>query len=242
VLALLADSILTGVFARLGYLAPAVLLLLAGAGLPLPEEVTLVGSGFLLHQGKVQFWLILATCYGATLAGDSIPYWLGRKLGMSAIRRPLIAKIVHPERRAILERRFESHGYLAVMTCRFLPGVRMPGFFTAGTLGMPFHRFLLCDGLAATVMIPAWLLLGRAFGEKIATLEDRVHYLNQLLGFVLLAMILGIGVHLLVLRRDRQVRAIEAESKIASGGANAEDPEGARSAQTDPGPVGGDES
>jgi len=202
-IALAAGSSLTRIFDRLGYLAPFCVLVGAGCGLPVPEEVTLLGSGFLLHQERVGLAWILLTCYVGTLAGDSIPFWLGRKLGMGMLEHPLLARIFHPERRALLVDRFRRHGHWAVFSCRFLPGVRLPGFFTAGTLRMTYPRFLWVDGIAALIMVPIWILIGRAFGERIERLESEVEHLNQILGFALLALLFIGGAHALVRRRER---------------------------------------
>ena len=38
---------------------------------------------------------------------------------------------------------------------RFMPGLRAPIYFTAGTVGVKFHTFLFYDGLAALVSVPA---------------------------------------------------------------------------------------
>ena len=43
---------LSELFGDFSYTAPFVVLLLCGIGLPLPEEVTLIASGLLLHQGE----------------------------------------------------------------------------------------------------------------------------------------------------------------------------------------------
>lgn len=208
-LLLAVESFISGPFNRLGYLAPFVLLLAAGVGLPLPEEVTMVGSGFLLHQGRVEFPLIVTTCVVATLLGDSIPFWLGRKFGSNLIDHPNMARIFHAELRALIEKRFARHGNWGVFTCRFLPGIRLPGFFTAGTLGMSYPRFILIDGIGALIMTPIWILVGRAFGKHISSLEDQVTDLNQILGFTLMAVLIGVGVRLLMRKRQRQVQALE---------------------------------
>lgn len=208
-LSLLGETAIGAVFERIGYLAPFCMLVAAGAGLPLPEEVTLVGSGFLVFKERVDLTMIIATCYVATLIGDSIPFWVGRKLGMTVMEHRFIAKMVHPERRALIEERFRRHMYWGTFTCRFLPGIRLPGFFTAGTLGMSYPRFLLVDGLAALILTPVWILIGRAFGEKIATLEGRVQDLNLILGFALLAVLIFIGVRLRIRVRERQLALLE---------------------------------
>lgn len=216
-LLLACESFLSGQFDRLGYLAPFIVLLAAGAGFPVPEEVTMLGSGFLLHQGRVEFVWIVATCITATLLGDSIPFWLGRRFGADAMAHPRITRIFHAERRALLDDRFRRHGNWGVFTCRFLPGVRLPGFFTAGTLGMSYPRFLLVDGLGALIMTPTWILIGKTFGAKIARLEDDVQHLNQILGFTLLAILIGLGVHFLVIKRDKQLEKLEGPERAAAG-------------------------
>jgi membrane protein DedA with SNARE-associated domain len=205
---LLAQSFVRGLFKDAGYFGPFMILLLAGCGLPVPEEVTMTGSGFLVFRGEVDFLAIVATCYVATLLGDSIPFWLGRRYGMSALRFRWIARVVHPERMALLEQRFERHGNWAVFTCRFLPGVRLPGWFMAGTLGMSYPRFLLLDGSAALIMTPFWVALGRAAGEHIDRLEQTVQDLHQWLGFGVLASIVTLTIWSMVRRRERQVAAL----------------------------------
>ncbi len=210
--ALIAENLLKSFFDRFGYLAPFSFLVGAGAGLPVPEEVTMVGSGFLLHRGLVDPFPIIATCYVATLLGDSIPFWLGRHFGVSVAQRPWARRILHPERMVLLRQRFDQHGNWAIFTCRFLPGVRMPGFFTAGTAGVSYGRFLLFDGLGALIMTPVWVLLGRSFGERIADLEDTVTDLNQYLGFFLATALLILALRGLVRRRERQIQALTQEN------------------------------
>lgn len=205
---LLATSLVRRLFEDAGYAAPFLILLLAGCGLPVPEEVTMAGSGFLVFRGEVEFVPIVLTCYVATLLGDSIPYWLGRRWGMTALRFRLVAKVIHPERMTLLEERFLRHGNWAVFTCRFLPGVRLPGWFMAGTLGMSYPRFLLLDGLGAAIMTPLWVALGRAAGERIDRLEATVADLHQWLGFGVLALVVTLGVWLMTRRRERQVAAL----------------------------------
>ncbi|MCP3918302.1 MAG: DedA family protein [bacterium] len=207
------ESFITGFFGQFGYLAPFTILLLAGVGLPVPEEVTMIGSGFLLYQGRVEFVPIVLVCMAATLLGDSIPFYLGHRFGMSALRFPWVAKIVHPERFALIEKRFVKHGNWAVFTCRFLPGVRLPGFFSAGTLGMSYPRFILIDAIGATIMVPLFVTLGRLSGEKVARLESRVQNLHQILAFLVLALVLVLLAHMLVLRRDKQVARLEAHKQ-----------------------------
>ena len=98
------------VFGRFHYSGPFVVLLLCGIGFPLPEEVTLIGSGLMLYQGEVEFLPIVLVCSAAILLGDSIPYWLGRRYGTSILKVRWLSRIMRPGRIRLMERRMASHG------------------------------------------------------------------------------------------------------------------------------------
>lgn len=193
-------------FGRFGYLAPFTVLLLCGMGLPLPEEVSLIGSGVLLHQGEVEFLPIVIVCSVAILLGDSIPFWLGRRYGLAALRVRWVARVVHPERFARLQRRFEDHGNWATFACRFLAGVRIPGYFLAGMMGMSYVRFLVLDLLGVLISVPVSIWLGRLFADQVDTLQARMKNLHVLLAFLAVSLVLIIVIRAQAKRaaRNRQ--------------------------------------
>lgn len=183
-------NFLTGMFGEFSYVAPFVVLLLCGIGLPVPEEVTLIGAGFLLHQDKVEAIPIVLVCSIAILLGDSVPFWLGRKYGPAALRTRWMRRILHPERFHRVERRFKEHGNWATFVCRFLSGVRIPGYFIAGTMRMRYSRFLLLDGLGVLITVPISVYLGWLFGGQIEQLQADMGDIHLLLGFIIVSLIL----------------------------------------------------
>ena len=192
---------LSGLFSRFHYLAPFTVLFLCGLGLPMPEEVALIGSGILLHQQKVEALPIILVCSGAILLGDSIPFWLGRHYGLAALRARWVAKILHPERFATLERRFAEKGNWAIFTCRFLPGLRIPGYFVAGTLRMSFSRFLLLDALGVLISVPTSILAAAWVGGTFEEISRRVQGFNLWLLFGVLSLLFVVFVRGRVRRR-----------------------------------------
>ena len=184
-----ATTSLGEIFGEFSYLAPFVVLLLCGIGAPLPEEVSLIGSGILLHRGEVEFIPIVMVCAAAILLGDSIPYWLGRRYGMNALQIPWVGRILHPERFQRLQVRFEEHGNWATFACRFFAGIRIPGYFIAGTMGMRYVRFLLLDFLGVLISVPASIYLGKLFGENVERLKETVHDLHLILAFLVLTLV-----------------------------------------------------
>lgn len=193
---------LSGLFGRFHYLAPAAILLLCGVGFPLPEEVALIGSGILLQQEKVEAVPIILICSVAILLGDSIPFWLGRHYGLAALRARWVARILHPERFAVLERRFAEKGNWAIFTCRFLPGLRIPGYFVAGTLGMGYSRFLMLDALGVALSVPASILIAAWVGGTFDEISRRVRGLHMWLLFAIVSLLLVMFVRGWMRRRE----------------------------------------
>jgi membrane protein DedA with SNARE-associated domain len=202
----LGDS-LSAVFSEFSYLAPFGVLLLCGIGAPIPEEVTLIGAGILYHRGNVEFVPIVLVCISAILLGDSLPFWLGRRYGERALRVPWVARVLHPERFARLQKRFAEHGNWATFACRFFAGVRIPGYFLAGTMHMRWSRFLLLDLIGALVSVPTSIWLGKLFGDSMDTLKAKVHDMHLILGFLALSLVLV----LLMYRRRKSATAPAAQ-------------------------------
>ena len=191
-------------FGRFHYWGPFTLLMLCGLGAPLPEEFALIPSGIMVARGNVEYWPVTLVCSFAILLGDSIPFLLGRRYGLSVLRLRWVAKVLHPERFAKFERRFAEHGNWAIFTCRFLPGLRIPGYFLAGTMKMSYARFLLLDGLGVLISVPTsiyaayWITL--KLGE--AKAEERVH--QFLVGLMITVLVAAAGWLLYRYWRGRQ--------------------------------------
>lgn len=207
---------LTELFQGAQYIVPFSVLLLCGLGLPIPEEVTLIGSGLLVYQGRADFTTISIFCAVAILLGDSVPYLLGRRYGLTALRIAWVRRILHPERFVILERRFQDHGNWAIFTCRFLPGIRIPGYFTAGTLGMKYGRFILLDALGVLISVPISIFFGKLFGGSIENLRDRIDDFHQILAFGIVSLILIFVVRARARSRAAQAEAMSVEPKDAN--------------------------
>ena len=217
-------SFLGEIFGEFSYLAPFVVLLLCGVGLPLPEEVTLIGAGLLLYRGEVEFLPIVGVCSLAILLGDSIPFWLGRRYGTSALRVPFVAKRLPPARFERLQQRFAEHGNMFTFACRFVAGVRIPGYFVAGTMRMGYGRFLLLDALGVLISVPISIYLGKIFGGSVDTLKERFHDFHLILAFLLLTVTL-----ILLIRHRKRPRGGRRHDDPPAGG-----PESTRRAMAGP--------
>lgn len=152
------------------------ILVACGIGVPLPEDISLILGGFLAHKGAASVPIMMAIGFVGILAGDSLIFLAGRRLGSQVGRSPkgFLARVVTPDKRAKVEGLFALHGQKIVMIARFLPGVRAVTYFTAGSAGMAYWRFILWDGLAALLSAPLFVWLGFHFGDKLDYAIDRM--------------------------------------------------------------------
>lgn len=159
------------------YIAVFGVLVACGLGVPLPEDVSLILGGFLAHRGAAVLPVMMAVGFCGILAGDSLIYIAGRRVGGRVGRAPsggFLARVVTPEKRARVEGLFAVHGQKIVMIARFLPGVRAVTYFTAGSAGMSYLRFILWDGMAALASAPIFVFLGYRFGSQLEMIIERI--------------------------------------------------------------------
>jgi len=182
-------DLLAGQSLHVGAGAVFLVLLLCGFGLPLPEDVVLVTGGVLAWLVKRpadvallsmfhhrELLLMITVGLGGILAGDSVIYLAGRRLGARLAEFPLLRRLVPPEKLTEVEKLIRRRGNVVVMLARFLPGLRAPTYFTVGHSRLPYWEFLLFDGLAALISAPLWVCLGFYFGSNI---QEAAHHASR---------------------------------------------------------------
>ncbi len=152
---------LVTIFAENGYLAVFIALMICGAGLPLPEDITLVAGGVIAGLGYANVHAMVALAMFGVLLGDCAIFLLGYRHGARILQWRFVARILTPARYAKVQEKFHRYGNRVLFIARFLPGMRTTIYLTAGmTHRVSFLRFLLLDGSAALISVPFWVYLG----------------------------------------------------------------------------------
>ena len=155
-----------------GYPVIFLLLLGAGLGIPIPEDVPLLATGVLAtHESGLSVAQGATACGIFVLSRDLIVYGLGRRYGTALLGRPGFSRIA-PEAlvnryQAIIRRR----AVLVVFCGRFVVGLRSAIFFAAGAAGISARLFLLVDTLAALISVPFFVWLGWRFASDLHRVE-----------------------------------------------------------------------
>lgn len=149
------------------YLIVVGILLACGMGLPIPEDITLVAAGLMSYYGVSDLSTMIAFCMIGVVAGDSIVFFLGSKYGRKLTKKRMFSKLLPESRMEIVREKFHKHGVKVLFFARFMPGLRAPIFFSAGTLHVPYSKFILYDGGAALLSVPAIVGGVYHFGDDI---------------------------------------------------------------------------
>jgi len=174
------------------------LLLLCGLGLPIPEDILLVAAGVLGAMDGRSWLKVGLVMYTGVLAGDSMIFFAGRHLGTRMLASSWLQRILPPRKQVKVEGMLARYGSWALFLGRFLPGLRAPLFFTAGSMKVSYLKFLLLDGVAALISVPVFVWLGRwlwiefqdnieAFNEALARTHSYSLWVTALLAVVILA-------------------------------------------------------
>jgi len=166
----LLDTFLTFISTFYGptpYLLVFGILLACGLGLPIPEDITLFVAGMLSYTGVTDVWMMIAVSLVGVILGDSLIFWLGATYGRRLTKKWFFHKLLPDDRLEAVRHRFHTRGDTLLFFARFMPGLRAPIFFSAGTLHIPYRKFILLDGGAALISVP--LIVGSVYyyGDEI---------------------------------------------------------------------------
>jgi len=165
---------LTELQGGLAILAVFGVLLLCGLGVPIPEDIPLIAAGYLIHIRETTWATALAVGLLGVLIGDSVIFFMGHKLGKKLLKSRLVMFFTTPKRILRIKAYYRRYGQKIIFAGRFMPGLRAPVFFVAGSSGVKYTKFVAIDGLAAMVSVPIWLFLGSHFGDTIDTLLGEI--------------------------------------------------------------------
>lgn len=189
------------------YSIVATMMFLSSFGLPLPEEVTIVALGLMVHMGKypdqyppppgvsvqpLNLYTAMAVCFFSIMISDTIVYWIGRKFGASPLIHKLFRRFLGEHSLEKSRTMIHKHRFLVPAVFRFTPGVRFPGHLSCGMMGISIWTFLAADGLAALVSVPTQVYLFATYGEVIlSTIKQIKHY-------ALIIALIALGLYLVV--------------------------------------------
>jgi membrane protein DedA with SNARE-associated domain len=139
-----------------GSLALFVAIYLESMGAPLPGESLVIATSALAAHGDIELAPALAAIFCGAVLGDSTGYAIGTYGGRRLLARFGSFVGLTPERLTRLQKMFARRGFYIVASARFVMVLRQLNGLIAGSVHMPWPRFLVANAIGAALWTAAW--------------------------------------------------------------------------------------
>lgn len=176
-----------------GYLAVFLGIFFEDFGLPTPGETMLITGAVLASHGSLNIYWLLPIAWAGAVIGDSIGYLIGVKGGHKLVTRYGSRIGVTDERLQKVAAFFQRYGDIVVVFARFFLILRQFNGIVAGTLDMPWPRFLIYNAIGAALWVGFWggatYWVGRRFFEYLHSFGWSGRLILALIALAVVALI-----------------------------------------------------
>lgn len=131
----------------------------------LPGDSLLFASGAFAAVDAFNIFLLVITFFTAAVIGDTVNYYIGKKVGISIPPNSRLGKIINKDKMKIAENFFNKHGGKTIIIARFMPFIRTFAPFVAGASRMNYQYFVLFNIIGAAIWVGLCTILGYLFGN-----------------------------------------------------------------------------
>ena len=179
------SGFIVATISTLGYSGVVLLMAIESACIPLPSEIIMPFSGYLVSTGELNLWGVAVAGAVGCVLGSLVAYWVGMYGG-----RPFIEKygryiLLSRHDLDIADRWFSKYGEIIVFVSRLLPAIRTFIAFPAGVARMNLPRFVIFTFAGSLPWCLGLAYVGQKLGEqwnKDDTLKTWFHRFDFLIG------------------------------------------------------------
>ena len=180
----------------------------AFVGLVAPGETAVIAGGVIAGQENIDIYVLLPLVWLCCIAGDTVSFWLGRKLGRGFMLEHGPKVKITEDRLRQVEEFFARRGGITILIGRFVGLIRALAPFVAGASKMPFRQFLPYDIVGCGLWASAFTLLGYFSWRNI----DRAAQIASTGAFII-GLTVGIGVGVWLARRFLRTKEQRAHAR-----------------------------
>jgi membrane-associated protein len=129
----------------------------------LPGDSLLFTAGALASLGTLNVWVLFVLLSVAAILGDTVNYWIGKKIGPRAFDGSV--KFLKQEHLRKTEAFYEKHGKKTIILARFVPIVRTFAPFVAGVGSMTYGTFIAYNVIGGVAWVAICVFAGYFFGN-----------------------------------------------------------------------------
>lgn len=172
-----------------GYLGITVLMAIESAAIPVPSEIIMPFSGYLVSQGNFNFWLVSLWGTLGNVFGSIIAYYIGFWGG-----RPLIEKygkyiFIRKHELDRADNWFNRYGQSTVFFSRLLPAVRTFISLPAGIAKMKIEKFIFYTFVGSLPWVVGLTYIGYKLGGEWESIRRYFHRLDLVIGVIAVGLV-----------------------------------------------------
>ena len=157
---------LTTYIDQFGYIVLFIALMLELLALPLPGEVLMSYTGFLVYQGQLNWMLSIIIAGAGAAIGMTLSYWIGYRLGTPFFEKHGHRFHMGPKQIDKISSWFNVHGNKLLIIAYFIPGIRhITGYFS-GITRISFRTYALFAYSGALLWVSVFITLGKILGPQ----------------------------------------------------------------------------
>lgn len=187
-----------------GYIGVLVLIFLENIFPPIPSELILLASGFLITKTNLNIFIMIIFATLGSLLGGILLYYLA-----SLLNKNTLIKLINSKALRFLNLKekdidlsfnwFNKKGNISVLICRCIPILRSLISLPAGIFKMSILKFLLYTTIGSLVWNSVIIVIGYVVGDNFLAINEVLKKYSYL--FVALITIIGV---IVIFRKRRK--------------------------------------
>ncbi|OLC93921.1 MAG: hypothetical protein AUI92_01790 [Thaumarchaeota archaeon 13_1_40CM_3_38_6] len=161
-----------------GYGGIFLLMVAESALIPIPSEVIMPFSGYLVSAGKLNAVYVVLTGSIGNLVGSLIAFFIGSRLGRNFILRYGKYVLLRKSHLELTENYFRKYGDRATFISRLLPAVRTYISLPAGIANMNLKKFIVYTFAGSLIWNTMLTYVGIKLGEEWTSIRQYSSYID----------------------------------------------------------------
>jgi membrane protein DedA with SNARE-associated domain len=171
----------------MGYAGIVLLMAIESACIPLPSEVILPFSGYLVASGVFNLWIVALMGAIGCVLGSIVAYYAGAWGGRAWIVKYGKYVLISHHDLDMADRWFQRFGNITVFVARLLPVIRTFIAFPAGVSKLSMSTFIVYTFIGSYIWSLLLAFVGAKMGEHWEYLKVYFHKFDIALGVIIIA-------------------------------------------------------
>jgi len=143
-------------------------------GFFLPGDSLLITAGLVAATGALDIWWLNVLLVAAAVAGDSVGYAIGARVGPRLFTREK-SWLFNPRHIVRTREFYERHGAKTIVIARFVPIIRTFAPVVAGVGQMSYRRFLFYNVAGGLGWVLSMTWAGYLLGNVVPNIDRHIH-------------------------------------------------------------------